>query len=151
MSQPDNCLMVNLEELWQAGRVLLPHLAEVYEDDNQDIHNTAFYEAEAFTWSDGTSPCLGPWQMLRDTVQNLFADTADGLVSVGQALILATDHYTATDEASAELTNRINAYLTSPLDLLQPPDGLQLERPGDGFEIGITADGSEVPLRDASN
>jgi hypothetical protein len=138
---------VDLYRLWQAGKVLLPHIATVYEQDNQDLHNTGFQESQAFDRFGVTSPVAAPWQGLRDSLENLFAYTAVTLDQVGDALCSIADAYARQDsEASALMQNQIAAYQASP-ELPQDPGPIEVERPGDGYVTQIGPDGIEVPVR----
>ncbi len=103
-------LGVDLYRLWLAGKILLPHVATVYEQDNQDIHNTGYQEAQAFTRFGVTSPVFAAWQGLRDGVQTVFADTATAIDLAGDALCSIARSYAAVDqEASVVMQSQIDA------------------------------------------
>lgn len=135
--------------LWVAGAIHLPRTAEVCEDNNQDVHNTAFWEGTAFTTEWGQeSDVAGPWRALRDAVQNVFTVSAINTDLAGHALVRIAQNYANNDAEAAETMNSLIADYRASDELPQPPGPLELENPGDPVQTTVGADGTESPVRD---
>jgi hypothetical protein len=138
---------VDLYRLWLAGEVLLPQVATVYEGENQDLHNTGFWEAGAFDRLGTTSPVAAPWQELRDGLVRLFAHTAMTLDLTGVALRRIASDYSQMDaDAAAVMRQQIDSYRAN-AELPQAPGPIDVELPANAIETEIGADGVEVPVR----
>lgn len=135
--------------LWVAGAIHLPRTAEVCEDNNQDVHNTAFWESNAFLNDYGlASPVGEPWTALRNLVQGVFSTSAINTDLSGHALVSIANNYASHDAEAAETMNRLIAEYRASDELPQPPGPLELNNPESAVETTIDADGNEVPVRD---
>jgi hypothetical protein len=135
--------------LWVAGAIHLPRTAEVCEDNNQDVHNTAFWEGTAFVNEWGQeSPVAAPWRALRDSVQRIFLTSAINTDLSGHALVAIAQNYANNDAEAAETMNGLIADYRASDELPQPPGPLELEDPGDPVQTMIGPDGIAVPVRD---
>jgi hypothetical protein len=143
----DTELGVDLFRLWRSGKVLLPRIATVYEQDNQDLHNTGFQDSEAFNRFGVPSPVAAPWQALRDSLVTLFADMATTIDLAGDALCTIATAYAEVDqEASTLMQEQITNYQADP-ELPQDPGPIEVEQPSDPIVTQVGADGIEVPVR----
>ncbi len=149
VTQPDNEIGVDLYTLWVAGAVLLPRTAEVCEDNNQDVHNTAFWQDTAFNDDWGfPGPVSAPWIALRDAVQQVLSTTAINTDLAGHALVAIANNYANTDTAAGETMHRLVDQYRNDGSLPQPPGPLELENPGAPVQTMVGPDGVEVPVRD---
>jgi hypothetical protein len=149
VGQTDDEVGVDLYMLWVAGAIHLPRTAEVCEDNNQDVHNTAFWEGTAFTNEWGLeSGVAAPWRALRDAVQRVFSLSAINTDLAGHALVAIAQNYANNDTEAAETMNSLIADYRASDELPQPPGPRELETPGDPVETMIGDDGTEVPVRD---
>jgi hypothetical protein len=149
VTQPDNAIGVDLYMLWVAGAIHLPRTAEVCEDNNQDVHNTAFWEGTAFLdeWGRATQ-VSAPWIALRDAVQRVFSESAINTDLAGHALVAIAQNYAGTDAAASETMHRLVGEYQANGELPQPPGPLELENPGQPVQTQVGVDGVEVPVRD---
>lgn len=135
--------------LWVAGAIHLPRTAEVCEDNNQDVHNTAFWESNAFVDEVRVpSPIGEPWIALRNHVQQIFTTAAINTDLSGHALVAIANNYASHDAEAAETMNRLIAEYRASGELPQPPGPLELENPGSPVQTTIDEHGNEVPVRD---
>ncbi|WP_203908797.1 hypothetical protein [Rhizocola hellebori] len=149
MGQSDDEVGVDLYMLWVAGSIHLPRTAEVCEDNNQDVHNTAFWEGTAFRNEWGQeSDVAAPWRALRDSVQRVFSTSAINTDLAGHALVAIAQNYANNDAEAAETMNSLIADYRASDELPQPPGPLELENPGDPVQTTTGPDGTEVPVRD---
>jgi hypothetical protein len=149
VGQTDDEVGVDLYMLWVAGAIHLPRTAEVCEDNNQDVHNTAFWEGTAFVNEWGSqSAVAGPWRALRNAVQRVFHTSAINTDLAGHALVRIAQNYASNDAEAAETMNSLIADYRASAELPQPPGPLELELPGDPVETTVGGDGTEVPVRD---
>lgn len=145
----DSEIGVDLYMLWVAGAIHLPRTAEVCEDNNQDVHNTSFWEANAFLNDWGVASPVGePWTALRDSVQRIFFTSALNTDMAGHALVRIAQNYADNDVEAAETMNRLIAEYRASAELPQPPGPLELENPGAPVQTTTDAEGNEVPVRD---
>jgi len=90
-----------LSHLRVVGRVDLPTLSSTYVSMNQAVNSTAGGEAAAFQApGGGTAASHAVWSALRDDLQNVFGNTATGLLDAGVVIEHIVDAYLATDGAA---------------------------------------------------
>jgi hypothetical protein len=154
VSDRSELLAAELFGLWKAGSISLPQVAALYAQGSRDMHNTGYYQRDAFRrtetqieWNDGSlfpsaesSPALGPvlphWSALRDRLQLIMARTATNLTDAGTALCMIANEYAQTDgDAATRLNQLIEERRGSP-SLDQPPGEIPQPRsPGDPYEV----------------
>jgi hypothetical protein len=111
MSVSGAALAADLSQLWAAGKVDLPQIADVYTRLNRDLAGTADGDADAFgvgyapKGSGGSAGELyQKWSALRDMLQDALGQSALGAEAAGAALVAIADTYAANDtEAATEL------------------------------------------------
>ncbi|MGH8793699.1 MAG: hypothetical protein ACRDXX_13780 [Stackebrandtia sp.] len=94
-------LSADLEKLWKAGAVRLPHAAAKFGEAAQAVHRSHQSVDEAF----GGSSIKSEWTQLCQTLQNrILATTRNRLVTAGEALVKVAHDYAETDaDAAAHL------------------------------------------------
>lgn len=170
-------LGAELHSMQVAGQVTLPSVAAVFAQGSRHLHNTSWREDQTFegeytrTYTDtGVDPeapgvpgleiditagktmgkVYGPWVDLRNTAQQMMADTATSLLTAGKALVMIADAYAAQDSEAADEMNRL-AEVNG--DDLIPPTVPEAKYPGSdhdtdtyrvigipGTDIGIDID-----------
>lgn len=131
-------LGADLFELWKAGKVFLPQVAEVYLQANGTVADTSKEDTAAFSrpvpdyrrggFNDQSGQVYPHWQALRDRFQEILGKTAANLVGQGEALMTIVKMYAdADEEARRALENAIADRADNPN--LAPPHEEQLPSP----------------------
>lgn len=131
MANDSKDFAAEVADLWSAGRVTFPKLANVYSQANGDISNTSSSENSAFKpfsyGGDSYTPSrVKPsWLELRNTIQGLFAQSSLNVAATGRALVQAANEYKYTDGNSASELEKVQ---TQTKDL--PPENPPVKQPG---------------------
>jgi hypothetical protein len=107
-------LGVELADLWHAGKIGMPRIAEAYVEANRTLAGTANHEG-AFSRSYGgpsysggasSGKVMGPWTQQRNTIQTILGNTANNVMEAGAVLVHIADSYAQTDGAAATRLQR---------------------------------------------
>jgi hypothetical protein len=102
-------LGVELADLWHAGKIGMPRIAEAYVEANRTLAATsnnegAFsrgYGGESYTGGASSGKVMGPWTQHRNTIQTILGNTANNVMEAGTVLVHIADAYASTDGAAA--------------------------------------------------
>lgn len=141
MSDKSEAFAVELQQVWRAGTVSLPLVADVYAEAANALWETGLHDRDAMyndrdagKYVPGGTPdqsyfvissrlaeakVLGrlyePWQEARRGLNNALATTAKSLYAAAAALRTISDHFAATDAAAAQELTRFTAeYISDP-------------------------------------
>lgn len=93
-----------IEDLWQCGSEMLPEMAALFGEANQEVHRTERSETQMFK-----TRVYGPWTALRDELQVILKTNRDNLNDTGEALCMLAEAYAEDDRyASQEVTDALN-------------------------------------------
>jgi hypothetical protein len=150
-----------LYDLWVAGKISMPQVAAVYAQGSRDLHTTRWRETEAFEQPrleidlyppnievvQNLGPVYPQWSALRNTLQNILANTATSLTDAGAALCMIAQTYADGDtETSTALRSLIDERLADP-GLDQPPGTIpEIKRPGDEHDTVTVHETIDIPL-----
>lgn len=107
-------LGVELVDLWHAGRIGLPRIAEAYVEANHTLagtadHDDAFsrgYGGEYYAGGASSGKVSGPWTQLRNTIQTILGNTANNVEQAGVTLVHVADCYAQTDTEAGDRLRR---------------------------------------------
>lgn len=102
-------LGVKLVDLWHAGRIGLPRIAEAYVEANRTLAGTADsddafsrgYGGEYYTGGASSGQVAGPWSELRNAIQTVLGNTANNVEQAGVVLVHIANAYADTDADAA--------------------------------------------------
>lgn len=119
MALEGELLGVELNDLWHAGKIGMPRIAEAYVEANRTLastsnHEGAFSRGYGGEYGGGSSSgkVMGPWTQHRNTIQTVLGNTANNVVEAGTVLVHIADSYASNDGAAAtrlqqEWNNRV--------------------------------------------
>lgn len=95
-------LAADLHGLYRAGKVTVPHIANLFVEANGRIAATSG-AGDAFAQvGDKKALEYDAWASLRDSLQTYVGHSAEHLHHVGEGLIGVMEHYRDTDECAAD-------------------------------------------------
>ena len=124
LSEESEELASELHDLYRAGAVSIPLIANQLVDANGKINQSQDKSAKAFTQISGdVSQVYDSWADVRDKIQTYVGKSAENMHDIGEALIEIMNDYKESDCAAAkELDRLIKDNENFDGDLINPDD-----------------------------
>jgi hypothetical protein len=104
-------LGLDLAELYRAGSVFLPAVADEFASAAAAVSNVSGSAAPLFDrdpiFGGSKGPAYAEWEELRAMMGSYLHDTTENLRDVGRALVLAANNYASTDGAAKAELDRL--------------------------------------------